>query len=201
MKRWINLTARVGMMLIVISLALFIVSLMPQSEQYKEPPTQEMILPQTYSIIFSSQYATPLSPQMGIHIILVTNGTLNLKLFNSHWNYTFSWVPIRGNINQLEEYAASHPANLTLEQNIPSGNTTFEYVPSKIEGATMIVSNPTSSAVQLRYENITFNVIASSDRVFLALVITAPLGIALTVPRIVSTFIERRRTKKQPPKA
>ena len=140
-----------------------------------------------------------LNPQFGIQIIFTSNGTLNMTVFNLNYNYVQPWFISHGwSASALENFTATYSSRLTLERDIPIGNTTFEYIPPRIENATVIVLNPTSAAIQWSFESKNISVIASPERIFLAYVITAPIGVALTIPWIVLTLREKMKKKKPP---
>ncbi len=187
------------MVLLAISLALYLASLIPQGSLYPSRGSR-LLLPGKFDLD-----ATPslhsLNPQLGMQIIFESNGTLNMKVFDLNYSDVREWFTAHNwTATALEEFETSHSSDLTLARNIQSGNTTFEYVPPKIENATVIVSNPpTSAAVRWSFDSKDIEVIASPERVSLALMIAAPLGVVLTMPRIVLTSKERQRTKKTTP--
>lgn len=184
-------------MLLAISLALYLASLIPQGSLYPSSTRPRLLLPGKFDLD-----ATPslhsLNPQLGMKIIFVSNGTLNVKVFDLNYSDVEEWfIAHNWTATALEEFETSHSSDLTLARNIQSGNTTLEYVPPKIENATVIVANPpTSGAARWSFDSKDIEVIASPERVSLALMIAAPLGVVLTVPRIVLTLKERRKIKK-----
>jgi len=141
-----------------------------------------------------------LNPQLGMKIIFESNGTLNMKVFDLNYSDVKEWFTVHNwtkwNATALEEFETSHSSDLTLSRNIQSGNTTFEYVPPKIENATVIVSNPNSAVVRWSFDSKDIEVIASPERVSLTLMIAVPLGAVLTVPGIVLTLKERQKIKR-----
>jgi hypothetical protein len=201
MKRLVIVTANIGLVLIALCSAFYLVSLIPQGDLGKKETGRRTLLPETFQILYIA-YSRPLNPQTGVRIVLKTNGTLNIILFNTHYNDTVKWLSQHSptpnwNTTLLAEFVASNSSHLTLEQTVTSGgNFTFEYVPPKVENATVIVSNPTSAAVYLVYENKTIIVVASPERIFLALMIGVPLGVALTVPWMAYSLKEKQKIKK-----
>jgi hypothetical protein len=192
------LTARIGIILLMVSAALYLVSLIPPSNARNSWEGPQTLSPQTFDINYAS---TPevLNPLTAIQITAQTNGTLNFKIFSLDY-YTVirtlnTSLPSQ-NIQILDTFTATYSSYLVRDFNITRGKVFIEYVPPKVENATVMVTNPTSAAVSWSYEDKIVNVIASHDRIFLALTITAPLGVALTVPWLVTSFGERRKTKK-----
>ncbi|MEM2102034.1 MAG: hypothetical protein QXM22_00800 [Candidatus Bathyarchaeia archaeon] len=202
MKRWITVAGRVGMVLVALSLALYLVSLIPQGVVGLSEKNEVTLKAQTFEIIYTS-YRIPLNPQVGVRIRTSTNGTLQVKAFDLNITKVFEWLgehsPARNwTVTLLGEFVASHAEFLVKEQEIPAGNTTFIYIPSKFENSTIIFSNPTLTTVKLSYENDTITVIAEPERIILALIITTPLGVALSTPWIVATLKQKLETKKAP---
>lgn len=190
----------------MVSAALYLVSLIPSPNARKISTSpqgkQEILLPETFDIHYTS---TPesLSPLTGIQINAETNGTLNFKIFNLDYYTVTGWLSQHYTLQNktlqiLDEFTATYSSNLTRDFNVTSGKFFIEIVPSKIENATIFVANPTSAAVSWSYQTETVNVVASHDRIFLALTMTVPLGTALTVPWLATSFGERRKTKKIP---
>jgi len=189
------------MVLIGIALALVLVSLFPSLQSSSNPSKgTRVLLPGKLSL---EATASPdlLTPQFGFRIVFTSNGTLNMKVFNLNYDYVQAWFTSHGrNASTLEDFAATYSSSLTLERDIPNGNTTFEYVPPKIENATIMVSNPSTSVViQWSFDSQNISVIASPERIFLAYIIAAPLGIALTIPWIVLTLREKTKAKEPAP--
>jgi hypothetical protein len=188
------------MVLIAIALALILVSSLPSYQSTSFPSKgSRVLLPGKFSL---EATASPrlLTPQFGISVIFTSNATLKMEMFNLNYIYAYAWFASHGwNASALENFATIFSSNLTLERDIPAGNTTFEYVPPRIENATVIVSNPTSAVIQWSFDSKNISVIASPERIFLAYVIAAPLGVALTIPRMVLTSKEKMKTKEKPP--
>jgi len=189
------------MVLIALSLALYLVSLIPQGTVGLSEKDERTFAAQTFEITYTS-YRVPLNPQLGVQIVIQTNGTLNIKAFNLNYTEVFGWLDERSpshnwNVTLLEEFVVAHQESLVRDQNVPAGNTTFTYIPSKIENSTIIISNPTSTVVKWSYENKTITVIASPERIFFALMLTAPLGVVFSIPWVVTLLKHRRGTKRK----
>jgi hypothetical protein len=174
------------------------VSLIP-SPNARNLRVQTQILPSgTFDLHYAS---TPevLNPLAGIQITAETNGTLNFKMFSLDY-YTIyrtlnTSLPSQ-NMQTLDDLIVTYSSYLVRDFNVTSGKIFIEYVPPTVENVTVIVTNPTSTAVSWSYEDKIVNVVAAPDRIFLALIITAPLGIALTIPWLAISLGERRKTTK-----
>jgi hypothetical protein len=184
----------------MVSAALYLVSLIPSPNARKISPETQILLPETFDIHYTS---TPesLNPATGIQINAETNGTLNFRIFNLDFYTVIGWFAQHDPSNNrtlqiLDEFTTTYSSQLMRDFDVTSGKFFVEIVPPKIENATVLVANPTSAVVSWSYETKTVNIVASHDRIFLALIITVPLGIALTVPWLATSFGERRKTKK-----
>lgn len=160
----------------------------------------EILLPERFNIHYTS---TPelLNPQTGIQIAANTNGTLNFRIFNMGYYQVTNWLVKQHpgqnwTVQILDEFTTTHSTYLTEDFNVPSGKIFIEIVPPRIENATVIVSNPTSSVVSWSYETKTVNILAPRERIFFSSMITAPLGVALTIPWLAIRLVEKRKTKK-----
>lgn len=177
------------------SLALYLASLTPQGSLYPSGRFRTLLPGKIDLDATPSLHA--INPQLGMQIIFRSNGTLNMTLFDLNYSDVTKWFSAHNwTVAALEEFEATYSNDHILEQTLQSGNTTFEYFPSKIENATVIVSNPTSIVVRWNYNSKDIEVIATPEGVSFALIITVPLGVALTVPWLVLTSRERRRNKK-----
>lgn len=188
----------------MVSAALYLVSLIPSPNARNLRIQTQILPPGTFDLHYAS---TPevLNPLTGIQITAETNGTLNFKIFSLDYYTVIGWltqhyssaISVQNMTLQiLDEFSATYSNYLTRDFNVTSGKIFIEYVPPKIENATVIVANPTSTAVSWSYEDKIVNVVASHDRISLALIVTVPLGVALTVPWLATSFSERRKTKK-----
>jgi hypothetical protein len=179
----------------MMSLALYLASLIPQGSLYPSGRPRTL-LPERIDLD-----ATPslhaINPQLGMQIIFTSNGTLNMKVFSLNYSDVTKWFNDHNRTTRaLEEFENEYSSDFVLERTLQSGNTTFEYFPFKVENATVIVSNPNSAVLRWSYNSKDMEVIAAPERVIFALMTTAPLGVALTVPWIFSALRDRRRKKK-----
>ena len=183
----------------MISAALYLVSLIPSSNTRNLRRENPQILPpETFDLHYAS---TPevLSPLAGIQITAETNGTLNFKIFSLDYYTVYgalnTSLPSQ-NMQILDAFTAKYSSYLVRDFNVTSGKIFVEYGPPKIENVTVIVTNPASTTVSWSYEDKVVSVVAAPDRIFLALIIIAPLGVALTIPWLATSLGERRKAKK-----
>jgi len=120
-----------------------------------------------------------------------------MEVFSLNYTDLEEWLGKRNkNASVLAEFEATYSSDLVLRQNISSGTTIFDYFPSRIENATVIVSNPTLHAAKWSYTTKDVEVIAAPESVFLAAVIMTSFGVALIIPCLVFTIREKRKTNK-----
>jgi hypothetical protein len=196
----IALISRVGTVLIALSLVLYVVSLIPPASDQSTVSNAIVSLQPGEWTLDCTPSIDLLNPQKGIQILIENNETLSMKLFSLNYLYVREWVTQRSssfmNETLLEEFANSHSNYLIEKQDFSSGKTVFEYIPSKLENATVIVSNPNAVAVSFYYESQNITVIAASERIFPSIMTTALVGIALAVPKIVLVLKEKRDSEE-----
>ena len=195
MNRWVLVTARLGIVLLLLGVGLFLAYVIPPSNVTSKGGLSEVFSSQTFDIQYSS---TPelLNPQTGIQITVDTNGTLDFRIFNLD-RYTVqsalnTSLPSQ-NSQILDQFIAEYSSHLVRDYEVTSDKTVVTYVPADVENVTIIVTNPTSTAVSWSYQTDQVNVIASQDRLFLALGITLVLGAAMTMPWLALSLGERRK--------
>jgi len=195
MNRWILLTARLGIVLLLLGAGLFLANLMTPANATRIGGLSEVFSSQTFDIQYSS---TPelLNPQTGIQITVDTNGTLDFRIFSLDRHTVQSALNTSlpsQNSQILDQFTTEYSSHLVRDYEVTSGKTVIAYVPPDVENVTIIVTNPTSTAVSWSYQTDQVNVIASQDRLSLALGITVVLGVAMTVPWLALSL--RRKAK------
>jgi hypothetical protein len=199
MNRWVFLTARIGIVLLLLGAGLFLAYLMPPSNATAKGGRAEVFSSETFDILYSS---TPelLNPQTGIQITLKTNGTLDFRIFS------LDGPTVRNALNTslpsqdpqiLDRFTSVYSSYLVRDYEVTNGNIEITYVPSDVENVTIIVINPTLTVVSWNYQIERVNVIASQDRLFTALEIIVVLGLGMTVPWLAFGLRERGKTQKR----
>lgn len=192
LKRWIIFLARIGGVLVAISLAFYLASFIPRGSLYPSSHS-ELLLSGKFNLDATpSLYA--INPQLGMKIIFTTNKTLRMQVFSLNYSDVEKWLNDRNqNATVLAEFEAAYSGDLILRQNISSGATTFEYFPPKIENATVIVLNPTPHVAAWSFNEEDVEAIATPGSFSLALIIATSLGVVLILPWLTSTLKEKRR--------
>ena len=195
LKSWVVILARVGVVLVMISLAFGLASLIPRGSLYPSSASQ-LLLPGRFNLDATPSYYA-INPQLGMHIILKSNRTLSIEVFSLNYSDVEKWLDRRNqNATILAEFEAAYSDDLILRQNISSGTTTFDYFPPKIENATVIVSNLTPHAAKWSFDSKDIEAVAAPERASSAVVITAPVGVVLTLPWVFFTLREKSKAKK-----
>jgi hypothetical protein len=210
LKLWKIILARTGLVLLMISLALYVASFIPRgplpftSSSSSPSDPKQRLWPGQFDL-----YATPslqaINPQVGMKIIFTSNKTLNMEVYSLNYSIVAPALKFsengRGtngqnqNATALAEFEAAYANDLILRQNISSGTTTFYYFPPKIENATVIVSNPTPHVARWSFNSEDIEAVAAPESLSLALIIATSLGVVLILPWLVFTLKEKRETK------
>ena len=130
MKRWITLLGRGGTILIAISLALLLVSLIPSARTAPIVDTTE-VAPDTFTplrslpIPFESFFERRLTPQQELEMEFTTNGTVTAYVLEVTAQSILNWISLQQrilardfNLTRLEEFLAAHPDSIGWESEI-----------------------------------------------------------------------------------
>lgn len=207
MKRWMNILMRGGTVLIFISLALFIVSLLPpQRLGYGSGITE--VPAETFSPLntmppamapFRSYYERTVTPQHGMELEISSNGTITayilevdtMTLFNQSEQQMH--VPDL-NTTALDEFLDAHPDAIGWQHEVGNEPVEYTYIPTKITNMTVIYSNPSSANVTVVHYYELNSSLAPSDKVLNVAFYATSIGIVLMVPWFLD-FWSRRKHK------
>jgi len=192
MKRWTTVLGRVGTVLITISLALLLVSLIPQL-QLSSSKGSMPISPEHMQIAFNSQN---LNPQQEVQVAVTVEGTLKvylleisieLQIVNGTFDYGF-------NSTDLHELVSDHPEQIIWEDPVENGNYKRSYSPTRVMNATVIFYNPSSSeTARVEYDVALESSLAPGDKVRTIAYFAAPIGIILTIPWLLNSWKQRKQ--------
>lgn len=195
MNRWMLLAARIGTVLVTISMALFLVSLIPAREQ-----TAFLHSGQLASSEFRMIHLPDLTPQMGVHVSVETNDTLTLYMLGVRDDNVTRWISEHKgsdknydmlNTQNLIAFLDAHPNVVSRQENV-TGETEFEYVPTKVEEASLALANFGNTQVTLECEISVINLVAPREKMRMATQIMVPTGLLLAVPWIGFSWKEKR---------
>jgi hypothetical protein len=193
MKRWMTVLGRGGTVLISISLALFLVSLIPQIQattargSFSLPPESVQIV-----------YTQVLTPQRGLQANMTTQGALHVYLLEAGTTELFPDLgtmstPPFLNITGLQKFLDANPERLIEDYGSINGYFERYYVPPRILNATLVVSNPGSSNVGVNYEIAITSSVAPTEKVRNIAYWAAPIGIILAIPWFAEIWKHRKQ--------
>ena len=191
MKRWANILGRGGTTLITISLALLLVSLIPQIESSSRSGTFG-ILPGEVEIIY---YVGTITPQQEVHVSITTEGTLSVYLLDIKLDMEFmnDTLDFAFNSTDLQELLDEQPEKRLWEQEVV--NTTYErnYNPSKLVNATLVTYNQGSEMVMFDFDISLKNILAPGDKVRTIAYFAAPIGAIMAIPWLLDIWKQRKK--------
>ncbi len=184
MKRWITLLGRGGSVLVTIGLALLLVSLIPSAELATSAGSTAIPPKWVQSFI-----ETILTPQQGLRIAIIVDGTLDLYLLEVSSYALYQWVGNDFlNVTDLEEFLQANPDSIGWYKMVQNERIEHEYIPTKITNATLVFANPSSEYVSVDYEVSKTSRIAPGTKVQYLAQWIIPIGFVLTLPWITQTW-------------
>jgi len=136
MKRWTTVLGRVGTVLIAISLALLLVSLIPQIQMSRREGSGPLS-PGGIRIVFNQQY---LNPQQEVQVAVTVEGTLTVYLLEMNVEFQFvnGTFDYRFNVTDLQELLQEHPDRAIWEREVENGDYEWSYIPTRVINATIV---------------------------------------------------------------
>ncbi len=192
MKRWKAILGRGGTTFIAISLALLLVSIIPEP-QLSSSVGSGAVGSNQVQIQFN---AANLNPQRQLQVKVSVDGTLQVYLLEANVELQFS--PTIGfgyefNLTDLQEIVNEHPERILWEQKVVDGEYERSYTPTRIVNASVIFYNPTSETALVEHTIALKSSLAPRDKVLTLAYWAAPIGIVLTIPWLA----EIRKNRKQ----
>lgn len=193
MKRWIIFLGRGGTVLITISLAMLLVSLIPSAQLATSAGTTAVPPKWVQSFI-----ETTLTPQQGLQITIWANGTLDVYILEVSSQVLYEWVGDDFlNVTDLEEFLEANPGLIGWYDEVRNGRIKHEYVPTKVTNATLVFSNPSSEYVPVDYEASRTSRIAPETKVRNLAQWTIPIGFVLSLPWLTQMW-KKKTIRKSP---
>ncbi|MDH5771287.1 MAG: hypothetical protein OEZ25_08380 [Candidatus Bathyarchaeota archaeon] len=204
-KRWITLLGRLGTVLIVIGLALALLSLVPpQKVLGSDFMGSPIIQSETFLTPFYSSEV--LTPQRSLQVTIEANNSVMAYLLKVGKDYLYSWIrdnlpddsqneSYMFNVSMLEVFLNAHSNSVAWQGGTAYGQVEFEYVPTRIVNATLVLSNSGSEPVRVDYGGKKLNLIAPKERILTSAELTIPLGIVIAIPWLNSVWRGRRKIK------
>lgn len=201
----ITLAARLGTVILAMSLALSLVWLIPS----QPPPIStgrgsRMFIRQEMYMLAS---VGAITPQSEFDISVQANGTVLVYLLDVHSSAFMSWIrswidsqyPGLGStqisqvsyVSALNAFLESNP-DTVLWKSDPTNDMSKQFFSDKVGNLTLIIANPSSSDIRLNYDYKLVNLIAPKSRLLLLIQLLAPVGLVLTIPSIIVEFRKGR---------
>lgn len=198
MKRWTIFAGRLGTILMAISLAMLLASLIPPAQTGNFGGTRMV---QSKMFLPLSQFQPVLTPRQGIQVKITANGTFMFYLLEVESQVLSDWIGEHHpepdedffSVTNLEDFLEANRASISwLEKEIHEG--TIEYAPTKVTKATLIFSNPSGYQIIVDYEGVMISLIAPRKVRSLTLW-TLPIGLVLALPWF--TQLWKEKTSKE----
>jgi hypothetical protein len=190
MKRWTTILGRGGTTLIAISLALLIVSFIPQTQSSSSKGSMPIRAGQ-FSVMFSPGTITP---QQEVQVNITVKGTLTIYLLeiNARAQFMNGTFGYEFNLTDLQELLKEHPEQIPLEHEVENSGYKLNYTPSKIMNATVAVYNNASETATLEFDMALKSSLAPGDKVRTIAYFAAPIGVIMAVPWLLSGWKQRK---------
>ena len=193
MKRWTIVVGRLGTVLIAVSLALLLVSLIPQINLVSF--SASMGVPPGMVQATSSRV---LNPQQGIEIRATVEGTVNLYLLEVSSSEIFPGTggPIfSANTTDLLEFLDTNPDLIIWNYNLEDETFEGSYTPTKIMNATLVFHNPSlDEDARVDYDLSLISTVAPGEKVRNIAYWAAPIGFVLAIPWLVNMWKQRKQS-------
>ncbi len=200
MSRLATITGRTGTVLLAMSLALLLVSLVPSGQQQYTTSGNQYLAPSNFTI---SGYFLNLNPQRGIHANVTAYGELRVYVFENNSAVIFNWInshlPDPSNYTQQQEtfmldaFLGNHTSLIGYQKNI-TGQAEFDYTPTQVEETTLIFANYGNTTVRFAYQIFVISTLAPSAKLQMTAAIMIPVGAILATPWIANIVKEKRRS-------
>jgi hypothetical protein len=184
-KRWITFIGRGGTVLVSIGLALLLVSLIPSTELGTQG-TKTAVPPDWVQPLFERV----VTPQQGLQITVTANGTLDVYILeissevlyqglDDFLNLTFI------NVSDLEKFLEANPSVVGWHNEVNNVTATYDYVPTKVTNATLVLSNPSSDYVPVDLEIVLTSSLGPGTKVRQLAQYVIPVGLVMLLPWII----------------
>lgn len=188
MKRWIIILGRLGTVLIAISLALLLVSLIPQITL----GTSAGSMPLSPKQVHTTSYRN-LTPQQGFRVNVTVEGTINVYLLEvGAEGPSFGVSMLFANATELQKFLDTNPDLIIWEHKVENGSFDQEFTPTKVMNATLVFYNPTSEQSTVDYDVTLTSSVAPGEKVRNIAYWAAPIGIILAIPWLLDLRKQRK---------
>jgi hypothetical protein len=200
-----NILGRGGTVLIAVSIALLLVSLLPPARiGGANNPTR--LTPDTFSPLrvlpppFLSFYDAQLSPQRELEMELSATSPAKVYLLTTEALTVMNWISeqkqIDGmdyNLTSLNDFLETHPDLIGWQSEVDREEIQHTYSVERITNATIMLANPTSENVTVMCELRLMNSLAPSEKVRTLAYFAAPIGIVMAIPWLLDIWKQRKK--------
>jgi hypothetical protein len=200
MTRLVAVSFRIGTILISISLALFLVSLIPASQG-----TQWITTISSPPHSWQSYYSIVLSPQLGLHVSVKGSGAFKVYVLEVAVNEIYDWIFQHypgfdySNITLLDEFLNARPTMIARQDQNQNLGIEYDFVPASVTNATLVIANPSIESLTLNLEVRTIRPFGPSSITLLSEV-TFVTGMLLILPWLRNRLGSRRHKEATPGK-
>jgi len=200
MTRLVAVSFRIGTILISISLALFLVSLIPASQGTQSSNT---ISSPPHS--WQSYYSIVLSPQLGLHVSAKGSGAFKVYVLEVAVNEIYDWIFQHypgfdySNITLLDEFLNARPTMIARQDQNQNLGIEYDFIPASVTNATLVIANPSIESLTLNLEVRTIRPFGPSSITLLSEV-TFVTGMLLILPWLRNRLGSRRHKEATPGK-
>jgi len=189
-KRWTTILGRGGTTLIAISLALLLVSLIPQIDLITYEDSTSVSPEQVYTT--GSQ---GLNPQQGFQLKVTVEGTLKVYLLDVGSEKPHPETGMFfADAAELQEFVDSNPNRIIWEDDLDDDYFDRYYIPTRVMNATLVFYNPSDSETTLVEYDVTLkSSLAPGDKVRTIAYCAAPIGIILAIPWLLNVWKQRKQ--------
>ncbi len=189
MKRWTTVLGRLGTVLIAISLALFIVSFIPQINL----ATSAGMMPVAPEQVYTNTQS--LAPQQGFRVNVTAEDSINVYLLEVGSDEPYPVMhTLFVDAVELQEFLDANPELILWEYKLENGYSDRYFTPTKVMNVTLVFYNPTSDQVTVEYEATLTSSVAPGEKVWNIALWTTPIGIILALPWLVNSWKQRKQS-------
>ena len=194
MKRWTTVLGRVGTVLIAISLALLLVSIIPPT-QSSGTEGRMPISPDNIRIAYNTH---TLNPQQELQLAVTVERTLTVYLIEMSVEFRLGEgiFELGFNVTDLQELEKEHPDRIIWDDPVENSDYERSFTPTRVMNATVVFYNPSSEIAIAEYDIALKSSLAPGEKVRTIAYFAAPIGIVLAIPWLLNSW-KQRKTKKQ----
>ena len=196
MNRWLALISRIGTTVTAIGLALLLISLIPSSSSGSSSQNVTQIQPNT----FSEEFGQTMSPQESVTLTVTSDTSIDVYLVEVSASFLYQWINTNAaakyfynNATYLKWFLGNFTQSIAYSQKATL-SFNYQYTPTKITNATLIVSNPSSSPANIQANWKISQQVAPASKVATLADWSIPVGLVLAIPWFIDLY--QRRVRK-----